>query len=71
MDPLTDMALKAVSMVSPALAQAEREDSPEALAAALAAARLVVERVETALAGRIDEATVNATQNSAQTALGW
>jgi hypothetical protein len=71
MDPLTDMALKAVSMVSPALAQAEREDSPEALAAALAAARLVVERVETALAGRIDEATVNATQNSARTALGW
>lgn len=71
MEPLVDAALQAVSLVSPALADAEREDSPEALAAALAAARLVTARVEAALAGRVDEATVTAVQDAARVALGW
>jgi hypothetical protein len=70
-EPLVDAALQAVSLVSPALADAEREDSPEALAAALAAARLVTTRVEAALAGRVDEATVTAVQDAARVALGW
>jgi hypothetical protein len=70
-EPLVDAALQAVSLVSPALADAEREDSPEALAAALAAARLVTARVEAALAGRVDEATVTAVQDAARVALGW
>ncbi len=71
MEPLVDAALQAVSLVSPALADAQREDSPEALAAALAAARLVTARVEAALAGRVDEATVTAVQDAARVALGW
>jgi hypothetical protein len=70
-EPLVDAALQAVSLVSPALADAQREDSPEALAAALAAARLVTARVEAALAGRVDEATVTAVQDAARVALGW
>lgn len=71
MEPLTEIALHAVSLVSPALTQAEAEDSPEALAAALAAARLVEERLSVKLAGRVDESTISAVKESARVSLGW
>lgn len=71
MDPIVDAALQAVSLVSPAVARAEADDSPEALAAAVAAARLVAARVEARLAGRVDEATISAVQEGARIALGW
>lgn len=71
MDSIVDAALQAVSLVSPAVAQAEADDSPEALGAAVAAARLVAARVEARLAGRVDESTISAVQEGARIALGW
>lgn len=71
MEPLVEGALSAVSLISPALARAERDDVPEELAAALAAARLVTERLESKLDARVDEATIAAVKDGARIALGW
>lgn len=71
MEPLVEGALAAVSLISPALARAEADDVPEELAAALAAARLVTERLESKLAARVDETTIAAVKDGARIALGW
>lgn len=68
---LTEKTLQAVSQLSAALADAEREDDAQALAALVAACRLVEARALAGLAGRVTAAELLTAEVESVTALGW